>query len=157
MAFLRAPQSSVDLGGAEIIAYHDDRNIAAVITGGSNLSLVSYRTGFNSPKVVGELELPGNAQSVDINKDGLIAVAVAVNASNDGRIYFYQLNKNNEPITKGSVVVGNLPDSLSFTPNGKTLVSANEGEPSKFYGTEDGVDRPRPKCWCNSLGTSTPA
>jgi hypothetical protein len=140
MAFLRAPQSSVDLGGAEIVAYHNDRNTAAVITGGSTLSLVSYRKGFNSPKVVGELQLPGNAQSVDINKDGLIAVAVAVNASNEGRIYFYQLNKNNEPITKGSVVVGNLPDSLSFTPNGKTLVSANEGEPSKFYGTEDGVD-----------------
>ena len=139
MAFLRAPQSSVDLGGAEIVAYDNVRSIAAVITGGSTLSLVSYRKGLNSPEVVGELDLPGNAQSVDINKNGLMAVAVAVNERNDGRIYFYQIN-NNGATPKGSVVVGNLPDSISFTPDGKTLVSANEGEPNKFYGTEDGVD-----------------
>lgn len=140
MAFLRAPQSSVDLGGAEIVAYHDDRKIAAVITGGSSLSLVSYKKGFDNPKAISELELPGNAQSVDINEAGLIAVAVAVNERNDGRIYFYQLNNQNEPIAKGSVAVGNLPDSVSFTPDGTTLVSANEGEPNKFYGTEDGLD-----------------
>ncbi|MBD1194370.1 choice-of-anchor I family protein [Vulcanococcus sp. Clear-D1] len=140
MAFLRAPQSSVDLGGAEIVAYHDDRKIAAVITGGSSLSLVSYKKGFDNPKAISELELPGNAQSVDINEAGLIAVAVAVNELNDGRIYFYKLNNQNEPIAKGSVAVGNLPDSVSFTPDGKTVVSANEGEPNKFYGTEDGLD-----------------
>ena len=139
MTFLRAPQSSVDLGGSEIVAYHDDRKIA-LITGGSNLSLVSYKKGFDNPKAIRDLELPGNAQSVDINKAGLIAVAVAINERNDGRIYFYQLNNQNEPIAKGSVAVGNLPDSVSFTPDGKTLVSANEGEPNKFYGTENGID-----------------
>jgi len=140
MAFLREPSSSFELGGAEIVAYHDQRKIAAVITGGSSLSLVSYRKGdFSRPKLFKALELPGNAQSVAINEDGLIAVAVAANDRNDGKIVFFQLNDNGAT-PKGSVVVGNLPDSISFTPDGNTLVSANEGEPNKFYGTEDGVD-----------------
>ena len=139
MAFLRAPESSLDLGGAEIVAYDNQRKIAAVVTGGSSLSLVSYRQGFSKPKVITELELAGNAQSVAINSDGLVAVAVAVNDNNDGRIFFYKL-QNNGASPRGSVAVGNLPDSISFTPDGKTLVSANEGEPNKFYGTEDGVD-----------------
>ena len=139
MTFLRQPKSSLQLGGAEIVAYDKQRNIAAVSTGGSSLSLVSYRKGFSDPKAIGELELPGNAQSVAINENGLIAVALAVNERNDGRIHFYQLDgKSASP--KGSVAVGNLPDSISFTPDGNTLISANEGEPNKFYGTDDGVD-----------------
>jgi len=139
MAFLRAPESSLDLGGAEIVAYDDQRKIAAVVTGGSSLSLVSYRKGFSNPKEITKLELAGDAQSVAINSDGLIAVAVSVNVNNDGRVFFYKL-QNNGASPRGSVAVGNLPDSSSFTPDGKTLVSANEGEPSKFYGTDDGID-----------------
>jgi hypothetical protein len=140
MAFLREALSSIDLGGAEIIDYHPGRKIAAVITGGSNLSLVSYAKGFDQPELLRELELEGDAQSVAINDQGLIAVALSVNDNNDGRIAFYQLNNKNKAVKKGSVAVGNLPDSISFSPDGSVLVSANEGEPSKFYGTEDGVD-----------------
>jgi hypothetical protein len=140
VTFLREAQSSIDLGGAEIVDYLPGRDIAAVITGGSNLSLVSYAKGFDQPELLRELELEGDAQSVAINDNGLIAVALSVNDNNDGRIAFYQLNGENKAVAKGSVAVGNLPDSIIFSTNGKVLVSANEGEPSKFYGTEDGVD-----------------
>jgi len=140
VTFLRGPQSNLELGGAEIVAYHTKSGIAAVVTGDSELLLVSYRKGFKQPKQIGALELGGKAQSVAINEDGLIAVAVSVNDNNDGRVEFYQINGGNNVVTRGSVRVGNLPDSIKFTKDGLTLVTANEGEPSKFYGTEDGVD-----------------
>jgi hypothetical protein len=37
MAFLRAPASSLDLGGAEIVAYDNKQDYAAVVSGGSEL------------------------------------------------------------------------------------------------------------------------
>jgi hypothetical protein len=138
--FLRGPQSSLSLDGAEIVALNQNQKIAAVVSGDSKLSIVSYQKGFDQPNLINTLELPGNAQSVAINNDGLIAVAVSINDNNDGRIYFYRLAGNNQPEAKGFVVVGNLPDSIKFSQNGRLLLSANEGEPSKFYGTNDGID-----------------
>ena len=140
MPFLRGPQSSLSLDGAEIVALNQNQKIAAVVSGDSKLSIVSYQKGFDQPNLINTLELPGNAQSVAINNDGLIAVAVSINDNNDGRIYFYRLAGNNQPEAKGFVVVGNLPDSIKFSQNGRLLLSANEGEPSKFYGTNDGID-----------------
>lgn len=139
MTFLRGPKSSLELGGAEIVAYDPKQKLAAVVTGGDSLSLVSYSASFNAPTVLDEITLPGKAQSVAINNKGLIAIAVAINSNNDGRVFFYQ-SKNNKAAAKGSVAVGNLPDSIAFSEDGSLLVSANEGEPNKFYGTEDGVD-----------------
>ncbi len=140
MSFLRGPQSSLSLDGAEIVALNQNQGIAAVVSGDSKLSIVSYQKGFDQPKLINTLELPGNAQSLAINKEGLIAIAVSINDNNDGRIYFYRLVGNSQPEAKGFVVVGNLPDSIKFSPNGRLLLSANEGEPSKFYGTNDGID-----------------
>jgi DNA-binding beta-propeller fold protein YncE len=139
MSFLRSDLSSIDLGGAEIVAYDHDAARAAVITGGSTLAVVSYKKGFDKPKLLESFELPGDAQSVSIRPDGLIAVALSVNELNEGKVAFYKL-KSGEVRKQGSVKVGNLPDSLAFSPNGSTLVVANEGEPNKFYGTEDGVN-----------------
>jgi hypothetical protein len=63
MPFLRSDLSSIDLGGAEIVAYDHDAARAAVITGGSTLAVVSYKKGFDKPKLLESFELPGDAQS----------------------------------------------------------------------------------------------
>ena len=139
MSFFRSERSGIDLGGAEIVAYDHGAKVAAVITGGSSLALVNYKKGFDRPRVLESFTLPGDAQSVAIRSDGLIAVALSVNERNEGRVAFYKA-KGGVVRGQGSVKVGNLPDSIAFAPNGATLVVANEGEPNKFYGTEDGVD-----------------
>jgi hypothetical protein len=43
----------------------------------------------------------------------------------------------------GSVEVGYQPDQLSFTDNGKKLVTANEGEPLMFYGSDENKQNPK--------------
>ena len=139
MTFLRTPISSIDLGGAEIVAYQKDGNYAAVITGGSTLAIVSYNDVFNKPKLLAQTDLQGDAQSVAISKQGLIAVAISKNEEHDGLIGFYTL-KGDRIRSRGRVEVGNLPDSIDLTADGSILVSANEGEPNTFYGTSDGID-----------------
>jgi hypothetical protein len=61
---------------------------------------------------------------------GLGAVAVASDPKTDpGKVVFFASNGT----VLSSVTVGALPDSLTFSPDGKKLVVANEGEPSDDY------------------------
>lgn len=124
--------SSIDLGGAEISSYSKKHAIALVITGGNKLELVNY-TDPGSPSLVTELNLDGPAQSVDVVGD-LVAVAVA-NAADpkaaNGHISFFRLSGTGSAASLsalGQVTVGALPDSVSFSADGKKLVVANEGE-----------------------------
>ena len=67
----------------------------------------------------------GEANSVAI-RDGLAAVAVAAPLKTDpGSVRFYDTATRN---FSGATGVGALPDMLTFTPDGKRLLVANEGE-----------------------------
>ncbi len=134
------PISSLQLeNGAEITAFSQRSNRAFVVSGGETLDVVRYKN-FKNPKLLESLSLQGSANSVAVNDDGLVAVATAAGRNNRGRIEFFQIRKDRSIRSKGSVRVGNLPDSIAFTPDGRKLVVANEGEPNPFYGTEDGRD-----------------
>lgn len=75
--------------------------------------------------------LGASANSVAVS-DGLVAVAIEKNPKTDpGVVAFYNASTL-QLIT--SVTVGALPDMLTFTPDGKRVLVANEGEPSG-YGT----------------------
>ncbi|MBH5317577.1 choice-of-anchor I family protein [Paenibacillus sp. GSMTC-2017] len=65
-------------------------------------------------------------------KHDLLAVAVVNKKPLKGHIAFF--NKNGKYINK--VEVGYHPDMVSFTPDGKKLVVANEGEPSDDYAVD---------------------
>jgi hypothetical protein len=68
-------------------------------------------------------------QSVDISSRGLVAVAVGAPVKTDlGTIVLLDREGN----VLRSVTVGSLPDMVTFTPNGKKLVVANEGEPGCY-------------------------
>jgi hypothetical protein len=69
------------------------------------------------------------ANSVAV-RDGLIAVAVeAADKTQPGKVVFF--NASLQFIS--AVEVGALPDMLTFTPNGRHVLVANEGEPSPDY------------------------
>lgn len=72
--------------------------------------------------------LGGKPNSVAI-RDGIIAVAVEGTQKTDpGTVKFF----NTSGALLNTLTVGSLPDMLVFSPNGKWLLVANEGEPNSY-------------------------
>jgi hypothetical protein len=81
----------------------------------------------------------GGVQSLDVTGN-LLAIAVqAAPKTNQGVIAFYSLTSTGTPSFLKKVTVGSLPDGVAFSPDGKYLVVANEGELSNSFMT-DGID-----------------
>ena len=71
----------------------------------------------------------GGVNSVSIH-NGLVAVAMeALVKTDSGSVVFFDTDGK----WLKSVKVGALPDMLTFSPNGKKLIIANEGEPNDAY------------------------
>lgn len=69
------------------------------------------------------------ANSIAI-KNGIMAVAVEADPKTaPGHVVFYDTNGN----LQGAVEVGAQPDMITFTPDGKSVLTANEGEPANNY------------------------
>lgn len=78
-------------------------------------------------------------QSLDVSGN-LLAIAVqATPKTNAGVIAFYNLSTSGTPSFLKKVTVGALPDGVAFSPDGKYLVVANEGELSNTF-MKDGID-----------------
>ena len=76
----------------------------------------------------------GGVNSVAVS-GGIVAIAIEADIKQDpGMVAFFDTSGN----LISSVVVGALPDSLTFTPDGRKVDVANEGEPSEDY-TNDAV------------------
>ena len=81
----------------------------------------------------------GGVQSLDINGN-LLAIAVQSSPKiSAGVIAFYSLDSAGTATFLKKVTVGSLPDGVAFSPDGKYLVVANEGELSNTFLT-DGID-----------------
>lgn len=75
----------------------------------------------------------GEANSIAIYGD-LLAIAVAAPVKTDnGAVLFYSLNASGIGTLVKAVAAGALPDMLTFTPDGSTVLVANEGEPDTDY------------------------
>ena len=78
--------------------------------------------------------LTGDANSIAIdNNNELLAVAVSSgNVNDNGHVAFFDI-AGAAPTFIKNVEVGNLPDNVVFTHDGKKVLVANEGEPAKDY------------------------
>lgn len=78
----------------------------------------------------------GAANSVAVHQ-GMVALAVqASDKTKPGRLVVLRAS---DYAVLGTATVGALPDMVTFTPDGKILLLANEGEPNS-YGLADSVD-----------------
>ena len=64
-------------------------------------------------------------------KNGIVAIAIENVGTANGVIAFFDVNG----VLLKSVVAGNLPDMITFTADGKSVLTANEGQPISYTPT----------------------
>src|SRR5512139_2013048 len=121
---------TLDTGGAEISAYDAySRRLFVTNAIGSSVAIVDASNPAQLVRV-GTIDVSalGSPNSVAARR-GIIAVAIeAADKTAPGRIGFYR----SDGTLVSTVVVGALPDMITFTPDGRHLLVANEGEPSGY-------------------------
>lgn len=125
-------------GAAEIVAHDPATQRLFVVNAQAASVNVLDISNPTRPVRVGQIDVRlfgGVANSVAV-RNGLVAVAVEnVVKTSPGQVVFF----NNALQYVNSVTVGALPDMLTFSPNGRWLLVANEGE-SNSYNAPDSVD-----------------
>jgi predicted extracellular nuclease len=121
-----------DESAAEIPAYDPASQRLFVVNANSASVDVLDLSDPTNPTKLFEIEgavFGGVANSVAV-KNGVVAIAIEAEVAQDpGSVVFLDTDGN---LLK-SVTVGALPDMLTFTPDGRRVLVANEGEPSSDY------------------------
>lgn len=120
-----------DDGAAEISSYDPKTKRLFVINAHTPSLDILDLSNPSSPTLVNTIDMTlygAAANSVTVH-DKLVAVAVEATTKTDpGSVVFFDPNGN----FLKQVTVGSLPDMLAFTPNGKYILVANEGEPTSY-------------------------
>ncbi|RMX06552.1 alkaline phosphatase [Corticibacter populi] len=120
---------------AEIVGFDPQSQRAFVVNAREGALDVLDLTDPAAPRLLQTLRTEGILAGSEVNsvavKDGLVALAIqAADKTDPGRVAIYSAA---DLTLLSSVTVGALPDNIVFTPDGKTLLTANEGEPSDDY------------------------
>ncbi|GAA3933775.1 choice-of-anchor I family protein [Litoribacillus peritrichatus] len=149
-----AENQLLDEGMSEIVAYHKASESIMVINAAASRVDILNASTLTSNELANPLSasnMTARSQlniAADVNTEtfasgGINSVAVqgnlmAVAVENDnkqqaGVIAFYTLNEEGAATFLKSVTAGALPDNVQISSDGKWVVAANEGEPSKDY------------------------
>ena len=137
LSVLGSYSTGLGAGAAEIVSYDkQSRRLFTINAATSSVDILSLANPA-APVLVKRLDLTalGSPNSVDVH-DGVVAVAIQAPVKTDrGVVGFYTVDGE----TLGTVPAGALPDMITFTPDGRFVLVANEGEPSG-YGAPTDVD-----------------
>ncbi|UUW07828.1 choice-of-anchor I family protein [Flavobacterium plurextorum] len=129
---------SITIGGeaaAEISAYCEKtKKLFTVNNSGTNQIDVIDLSDPSKPAKIGKIDLTpyeGASNSVSVY-NGKLAVALesTTNKQGNGKVVIF--NTSDYSLIK-QVTVGALPDMITFSPDGKYIMTANEGEPNTDY------------------------
>lgn len=136
-----------DQAGAEIVAHDPKSQRLFVVNAQSGRIDVLDARNPSVPTLLFSIDLSGYGSAINsvAVHGGLVAAAVENEVRTDpGKAVFMDVNG----AVIAAVEVGALPDMLTFTPDGKHVLVANEGEPSADYsidpeGSVSIIDLPR--------------
>ena len=119
--------------GAEIAAYDPStRRLFSVSAGTGQVHVLDIGDP-SAPALVTSLVTAGQPNSVAVH-DGVVAVGVQAAVKTDpGLVQFFSASSL---ALLSQVAVGSLPDMVTFTPDGRHLLVANEAEPSDDYAVD---------------------
>jgi hypothetical protein len=123
-------------GVAEIVAYDPaSHRLFAVSTGLKAFDIIDFSQPAQ-PSLLQQVPVGtwgGGVTSIAV-KDGLVAVSVTALSSeqDNGSVLFFDVSGN----YLNQVTVGALPDMVTFTPDGRYVLTANEGQPSDDYAVD---------------------
>lgn len=127
--------------GAEIVTYDADRQALYVVSGNNELEVLDVSDPTN-PTLLFTVDLEaaagipiGGANSVAY-QNGVLAVAIeAAEKTDPGVVALINLDTYaiNPAESIQVITVGSLPDMVTFTPDGTTVLVANEAEPNNDY------------------------
>ncbi|MEM1142963.1 MAG: choice-of-anchor I family protein [Pseudomonadota bacterium] len=131
-----------DESAAEIVDYDPStRQVFTVNANSGRVDIIDISAP-TTPTFVAELDVAadiaanvpaapamGSVNSVSVSGDSLAAAIGADNTQANGYVAFYQTDGT----FLSAVEVGALPDMVTYTPDGNTVLVANEGEPNGDY------------------------
>ena len=120
---------------AEIPAYDPASKRLFVVNAQAGKVDVLNLSDPSKPTLIAQLDASDVLVGAEINSvavhNGIVAVAIQAPTKTDaGRMALYRAS---DLTLLGSATVGAQPDMITFTPDGKTVLTANEGEPSDDY------------------------
>lgn len=125
-----------DRGAAEIVAHDPVSQRLFTVNGADQTVDILDCRNPSDIRRISQVRIPvewGVSANSIVVRNGIVAVAVEASPQTDpGSVIFL----DTEGRFRKGVKVGALPDMLTFTPDGRRVLTANEGQPSEDYRTD---------------------
>ncbi|MBC6698419.1 choice-of-anchor I family protein [Hymenobacter sp. BT190] len=125
---------TTQINSAEIAAYDPStRRLYVANSIGGRLDILSLSPSAVLSSVASiDIRTYGNINSVAV-RNGIVACAIeGTDPQQNGKVVFL----NQDGVLLQQVAVGAMPDMITFTPDGRTVLTANEGEPKADYSVD---------------------